>query len=397
MSNSITIEFQDIAQNISVRVNPKDTEYNIYVGLEHLDTDSFRIRRKGTPTDVEGDKLLVRKGDIIFGKRRVYQRKVGIADFDGICSAHAMVLRSKKDTIIKELFPFFIQSNQFMNKALQISVGSLSPTINWKTLAKQKFTIPVKEEQKEIASLLCAAEDCIIKNEQFIDEAEKAKKVLTRQLFVKDTQNIEFENPTMKMIPRELTIVTLGNKDYFELKTGGTPSTKKPEYWNGTIPWLLSGEVNNKRITSTEKKITQLGYENSNATWIPRKSVLLALAGQGKTRGTAAITEIELTVNQSIAAIIPKTDKILPDFLFYKLDSMYEFLRNYSGGSNRGGLSLRSIRDISIDIPSIHEQQQITSILTQCDNTILNARINLAAMVALKMKLIDRFFSGDDN
>ncbi len=150
-----------MAENISERVDPKDAEFDIYIGLEHLDPESLKIIRYGKPQEVIGTKLKVKKGDIIFGKRRAYQRKVAVADFDCICSAHAMVLRAKPDYVIAEFLPYFMQSDMFMNCAVQISEGSLSPTIKWKTLASQKFIIPTKTEQKLIADTLYQIEDTI--------------------------------------------------------------------------------------------------------------------------------------------------------------------------------------------------------------------------------------------
>ncbi len=128
------VRFEEIAQNVNERVQPAETDLDIYVGLEHLDPESLKIRRWGTPDDVIGQKLGFRKGDIIFGKRRAYQRKLAVAEFDGICSAHAMVLRAKTDAVELDFLPFFMQSDMFMKRAVDISVGSLSPTINWKTL-----------------------------------------------------------------------------------------------------------------------------------------------------------------------------------------------------------------------------------------------------------------------
>lgn len=123
------VKFEKIALNISERVEPKQTDLEIYVGLEHLDSDDLVIRRKGKPEDVIGTKLKIFKGDIIFGKRRAYLRKVAVADFDGIVSAHSMVLRANEENIEKGFLPYFLQSDEFMNRAVQISEGSLSPTI----------------------------------------------------------------------------------------------------------------------------------------------------------------------------------------------------------------------------------------------------------------------------
>jgi type I restriction enzyme S subunit len=154
------VRFDEMAENIGDRVdNPAEAGVERYVGLEHLDPESLKIRRWGTPDEVEATKLRFQPGDIVFGKRRAYQRKLAVADFEGICSAHAMVLRAREEVVVKEFLPVFMQSEVFFERALSISVGSLSPTINWKTLAAQEFVIPPKNEQRRIADILWAAED----------------------------------------------------------------------------------------------------------------------------------------------------------------------------------------------------------------------------------------------
>ena len=105
-----TWRFDQIAVNVNDRIDdPSAADVEYYVALEHLDPDSLKIRRWGAPSDVEATKLLFRKGDIIFGRRRAYQRKLAVADFNGICSAHAMVLRAKPDVALPEFLPFFGQ------------------------------------------------------------------------------------------------------------------------------------------------------------------------------------------------------------------------------------------------------------------------------------------------
>ena len=116
------------------------------------------IKRWGPPAAVTATKLLFRKGDIIFGRRRVYQRKLVVADLDGICSAHALALRARSRVVLPEFLPFFMQSDLFMERAKAISVGSLSPTINWRTLAPEEFALPPLDEQRRIANCLSAVE-----------------------------------------------------------------------------------------------------------------------------------------------------------------------------------------------------------------------------------------------
>ena len=151
------VAFGDMATCVNDRIdNPADAGVERYVGLEHLDSDSLTIRRWGVPNDVSSTKLRFRAGDLIFGRRRVYQRKLGVADFDGICSAHALVLRANAEVVLPQFLPFFMQTDIFMDRAKSISVGSLSPTINWRTLAVQEFSLPPLDEQRRLADALRA-------------------------------------------------------------------------------------------------------------------------------------------------------------------------------------------------------------------------------------------------
>lgn len=173
------VPFGEMAHSINDRVdNPAEAGVDRYVGLEHLDPDTLHLHRWGLPTDVEATKLRFHPGDVIFGRRRAYQRKLAVADFEGICSAHALVLRARPETVVPEFLPVFMQSEVFFKRALQISVGSLSPTINWKTLAVQQFLLPPKEDQRRIADILWAADAAVerwrgaVQRAEFLETAE---------------------------------------------------------------------------------------------------------------------------------------------------------------------------------------------------------------------------------
>jgi type I restriction enzyme S subunit len=153
------VRFADVAESVTERVDdPSTAGVDAYVGLDHLDSDTLKISRWGSPVEVESTKLRFYPGDVIYARRRAYQRKLGVAEFEGICSAHALVLRARPDLCLPEFLPYFLQSDQFHLRALDISVGSLSPTINWKTLAVQEFALPPVEEQRQVAQLLAAAD-----------------------------------------------------------------------------------------------------------------------------------------------------------------------------------------------------------------------------------------------
>lgn len=159
--------------------------------------------------------------------------------------------------------------------------------------------------------------------------------------------------------------------DTCSLVTGATPSKTNPAYWeNGTIPWMSSGEVNNKIVYDTETKITQLGYDKTSTSLVPVHSVVIALAGQGKTRGKVAITEIELCTNQSLCSIICGKE-LNYKFLYYYLDSKYEELREISNGDGtRGGLSLRILKPYVIPVPPLEVQAEIVNLLDEYTESV---------------------------
>jgi len=152
-------KFDEIAINSTEKKKPVEEDKYTYLGLDHLDSGTLKVSRFGSDVAPIGEKLIMRKGDVLFGKRRAYQKKVAIAPFDGIFSAHGMVLRPRTDVICPKLFPFFVSSNHFLDEAIKISVGSLSPTINWRDLKGLEFNIPPIEKQDVLADELWAMEE----------------------------------------------------------------------------------------------------------------------------------------------------------------------------------------------------------------------------------------------
>ena len=166
----------------------------MYIGLEHIDSESLHIKRTGTPDDVNGQKLRFYKDDIIFGRRRAYQRKAAIATCDGFCSAHALVLRANPVVIDPKLFPFFMHSDVFMHIAVDISVGSLSPTINWGTLKHQKFVLPPLEIQSELVNLFVSLETTLQNNINTNQLFTRFLSVFLKSIFYENTERLPLIN-----------------------------------------------------------------------------------------------------------------------------------------------------------------------------------------------------------
>lgn len=211
-----------------------------------------------------------------------------------------------------------------------------------------------------------------IEQNNFIEKMEKLEVLI-------NTRNKQIEN--CNMLIKSQFIEMFGDPNFNEKNwdegiindvgicvAGATPSTMIKEYWeNGTIPWLSSGEVNKERIFETNTKISQKGYDKTSTKLVPPKTVLLAMAGQGKTRGLSAITEIELCTNQSVCSII-NNDKVTPEYLLYFLKLQYTKLRNASTSTDgRGGLNLKIIGNYKIMIPPIEPQNKFAHIVEEID------------------------------
>jgi type I restriction enzyme S subunit len=154
-------KFEDIAINSIAKRKPTVEDMLSYIGLEHLDAGSLSVGKFGSKVPIKGEKLIMLKGDVLFGRRNTYLKRAAIAPHDGIFSAHGMVLRPRVEVITKEFFPFFISSEYFFDAAIRISVGSISPTVNWGTLKNLKFDLPSIDLQKRISKVLWAITDTI--------------------------------------------------------------------------------------------------------------------------------------------------------------------------------------------------------------------------------------------
>jgi len=303
-----SFRFEDIAKRIAESVDPKTTILEKYVGLEHIDAENIHINRIGTPDDVSGGKLKCYPGDVIFGKRRAYQRKAAVVDFEGICSAHAFVLRANPEVIEPKLFPFFLHSDQFMHRAVDISVGGLSPTINWGDLKHQEFLLPPKAEQARLAELLWAMDEVIEKEKVVLE-----KVIINQKAFEKAFLFI-YKSGVEKKIPVTYKVYKL--EDVAEISGGSTPSRDKKEFWGGDFPWLTPTDVTNHdriNLNKTKEFITELGLKNISNRIYPPGTILYCSRA---TIGFAIINDVPMTTNQGFSNFIVN-EKINNYFLYF--------------------------------------------------------------------------------
>ena len=342
--------FDQIAFNSTAKKKPTDDDKEHYIGLEHLDSDCLSVTRWGSDVAPTGEKLLMKKGDILFGKRRAYQRKVGIAPFDGIFSAHGMVLRPNEEVINKDFFPFFISSDQFMERAVRISVGGLSPTINWKDLREQEFELPSLDKQRVLADKLWAVYRL----------KESYKKLLVATDEMVKSQFIEmFGEPTYSV---KTTL-----SDFVNLKAGKSKKADliKDSYLVGSYPCYGGNGIR--------------GYVSDYT----HNGTYCIIGRQGAQCGNVQIAEGKFYATEHAVVVSPQVD-VSPIWLFYALTQMN--LNQYARGVAQPGLAVNQLERLPFSLPIITHQNQFAAIAQQADKS---------KFVGFKSQFIEMFGKGN--
>ena len=400
------VKFSDIAEEVKEVIDkPSKSGLDRFVGGDHLDSGDLHIKRWGSTNDVNAQKLLFKKGHILFGKRNAYLRKVAHADFDGVCSAHMMVLKPKTENIEESFFPHFMQTDQFWDRALMISEGSMSPTIKWKILAEQEFLIPPKEQQRHIATTLWAAEDCIVKGELFIATVERAKQVLMRELFSKGIGHSEFKDVKgFGKIPDNWIIAPIKkivSPNRGSIKTGPFGSSlKREDMISDGIKVYGQENIIYQNLLLGDRYISQSKFEILKSFELKPGDLVFTRMG---TLGKCMIlpeTFKKGIMDFHLLRIRPELSLLNTEFLKQALEGSEDILRQvhkFSQGGIMSGFSSSIMSKIQLPLPPLPEQLQIAGILTRCDETIAAARANIAAAKALKMKMINEMLNPNAN
>ncbi|WP_165385192.1 restriction endonuclease subunit S [Rahnella sp. CFA14(1/10)] len=344
------VKFGDIAKHISKRVEPSETDLEIYVGLEHLDPDSLKIKRHGIPSDVEGQKLLVKKGQIIFGKRRAYQRKVAVADWDCICSAHAMVLEANSAKVIPDFLPFFMQSDVFMNRAVAISEGSLSPTIKWKILAQQEFLIPPTDKQETYVSILKKISSVVASSESALAQAN----------LLHDVLGIKSYSTTKKLTPLDSLCIKIQDGTHFSPQNIGS---------FGDYQYVTSKNIRMGKMEFLEKEyISQEEHKKIYTRCDVRKGDIL-LTKDGANTGNVCLNELdsEISLLSSVAFLRVDPDKADCNYVYHwlMLRTTQRDISSQMAGNAITRLTLKKIKSMMIPDLCLKEQKRIGDLLAR--------------------------------
>ena len=369
-------KFEDIIFNITDKKKPVEEDKYNYIGLEHLESGNLFISKWGSDTAPEGEKIVMKKGDVLFGKRRAYQKKVAISPIDGIFSAHGMVLRPKEDVICKEFLPFFISSEAFLNEAIRISVGGLSPTVNWKDIKELEFDLPSIAEQKVLAEKLWAAYEVKQSYLKMIAATEEMVKSQFIEMFGNQDVNDRSWNESIV-------------KDEFTLTMGKTPARNNPAFWqSGTNKWIsISDMARYGRYTEdTQESITDIAVAESSIKIVPKGTIIMSFK---LSIGRTAVTSEDIYTNEAIMAFrdVDET-KFNMTFLQFLIANK-NWLLNAKQAVKGQTLNKESIGNAKIIVPPIGLQEQFAAIYNQADKSISELRKSVDAIDKVIKSLIN--------
>ena len=372
-------KFEDIIFNITQKKKPVEEDKYNYIGLEHLESGNLFISKWGSDTAPEGEKIVMKKGDVLFGKRRAYQKKVAISPIDGIFSAHGMVLRPKEDVICKEFLPFFISSETFLNEAIRISVGGLSPTVNWKDIKELEFDLPSLVEQKVLAEKLWAAYEV---------KQSYLKMIAATEEMVK-SQFIEmFGNPLSSV--QRYPLKKLGN--CCELNPRRPNLTLKDTDKVSFVPMPAVSENGYLQdVTDEDYRKVKKGF-----TYFENDDVLFAKITPCMENGKGAIA-VGLTNNIGMGStefhVLRPISGISNPYWLLALTRLPNFRveasMNMSGTGGQKRVPASYLDNFLVGLPPIELQEQFTSIYKQADKSISELRKSVDAIDKVIKSLIN--------
>lgn len=318
-----------------------------------------------TASTKELEKYLLKKGDVIFNNTNSEEwvGKTAVFDQEGeyVFSNHMTRLRVNEELILPEYVASYLHFLWAMGYSKTRAKRWVSQAgIEGSMLLSFKIQLPTIQEQQRIVGLLNQSEELGRHQGKFDNLLIHAK----HQLFVE-----LFGDPN----PRANTawpIVKLGS--LVTVATGGTPSREQPDSFGGVIAWVKSTDLNDTPIVETDESITELGIQRSNAKVYPRNTIMLAMYGQGQTRGRTGKLLIEASCNQACAALLP-SEELLPDYLWVWLQLSYDAVRSLGRGGQQENLNLDIIRNIKLPKPPIDLQREFSKRLNQLLEVVKNA------------------------
>ena len=369
--------FEQIAINSTEKKKPVEEDRFTYLGLEHLDSGSLKVTRFGSEVAPIGEKLVMHKGDVLFGKRRAYQKKVAIAPFDGIFSAHGMVLRPREDIIDKSFFPLFISSNYFLDAAIKISVGSLSPTINWRDLKTLEFELPDLATQRKLAETLWSINETMEAYKKLISATDE----LVKSQFMEQFGSYLGDETRCATVEQVCTVFADG--DWIESKDQADDGIRLIQTGNvGNGVYLDKGE--------RARYIDEETFVRLNCTEVLPNDILISRLPDPVGRACIIPDGLGKSITAVDCSIVRLKSHVLPEFFVaYTMTTLYAAQIGSSvTGSTRKRISRKNLGQVVIPTPDIDQQEQFAVFVRQSDKSKFELEKALSELTATYKRII---------
>ena len=359
-----TVAFGDVVQLSKARSkDPEADGFERYLGLEHLKPNDLKIRSWGDVADDTTFTNVFKPGQVLFGKRRAYQKKVAVADFSGVCSGDIYVLDTKGEDLLPELLPFICQSESFYEYVISMSQGGLSPRVNWKALAKYEFALPQREKQRRIAEVLALHDrgvDLLVRASNALNVVKQA---MLNTKFPHDHSNQQclvlgnlIESGSLDFQTGPFGTV-LAAKEYTD---AGWPIINPTDIRNGRILHSDGPCVNEATASKLEKYRMQVG------------DVLLARKGEIDKACIAGNSHEGWIVGSDCIRLRSQESVLQAQYLLYFLQSSStgRMLASYAHGTVMPGLNEKMLSRLELHIPDLEAQIEFVTVLSEIDSRL---------------------------
>ena len=374
------VYLKDVVTRIKDKVDKDNIDLEYYIGGEHFDNGEIQITKKGVIAgSTIGPAFHMRfvPGDVLLMSRNPHLKKAGVVDFEGICSDVSYVCRTKDENVLMQKFlPFIFQSDDFWRFAEENKKGSTNFFLNWSDFEKYEFNLPPIDTQRKLVEILWSFEDTKTAYKKLLDKTDELVK----------SQFIEH----FGQLPEHFKHETIELGKIADMMSGGTPSSKHPEYYGGTIPFVSTPCLGKNYIDESDAQnwLTELGVEKSSTHIIPAYSVMFgSRVGVGK----SSINTCEMCTNQDILSFF-NIDNSRYDILFIKkvMDQYADYIETQKRGTTIKGVTSDVVKGIRVPIVSIEEQKLFAEFTEQSDKSKFELKQAIADIDNLSKALMQQ-------
>jgi type I restriction enzyme S subunit len=371
------VKFGDVCTFINENTkNAKSDGLEYMIGLEHIEPHDLHLRSWDTTDKETTFTRIFRKGQVLFGRRRAYQRKVAYAEFDGICSGDIMVFRANEQILLPKLLPFIVQSDGFYHCAIDTSAGSLSPRTKFNDLANYEFLLPPKDEQARFAELLWAADEVVEREKAVLGDIEIYQKVYMNRKYE------DIKQPEISL--SELLIVN--------------PTSKK-QYDNGiNASFITMSDISNEGIITNKENKPIKELESKGFTVFANNDILFAKITPCMENGKGAIVK-NLTNGIGFGStefhVLRAKNPDDMNFCFYlsKMDSFRKLAeRLMTGSAGQKRVQPEFFEQYKFHAPQSNERYAIGEKIDLIENKRNDIKRQIGSSQQLKSLLINQIF-----